>query len=108
MTTQIDRLSGAMLSNYMSSLTNRFYKILPIKESEQDTLHDYVSSLLLEMTGCKELIIALHDDDRYLSLLSILQYIKEHDPDVKIVRREVFKSLSIIKKLQKKYCEVKS
>lgn len=99
-----DWLSDVMFERYMSNLINRFYKILPIRENEPGTLRDYVSSLQLEMQGCKELIVALNNDDRYLSLLSILQYMKCHDMDVRDVRREVFRAINIVKKLQEKYC----
>lgn len=104
MTTQRDRLSGDMVAKYMSNLTNRFYKILPIRESEPTTLQEYTGSLLSEMIGCQHLIDTLNHDDRYLTLLSILAYMTNHEMDVHDVRKEVFRAINIIKKLQEKYC----
>lgn len=97
-------ISDRMVANYINVLVNRFYKILPIKESGEDTLKRYLESLLREMVGMKDLISYINDDDRYLSLLAIVQYFIDHDTDVATVRTDVFKAISILKKLQKKYC----
>ena len=103
MMTQSVRLSSEMIAKYMSNLTNRFYKILPIRENEPETLKDYIGSLLLEMIGCQSFIAALDNDDRYLTLLSTLEYMKGHNMEIRDVRREVFRCIGVIKKLQEKY-----
>lgn len=97
-------LSDELVSRQIKNLVNRFYKILPIKESGEPTLKQYQSGLLREMVGFKELIVAFKYDDRYLSLLSILQYMIDNDPDVETVKSDVFKAINILKSLQKKYC----
>lgn len=97
-------LSNELVYKQIKDLVNRFYKILPIKESGEPTLKQYQSSLLREMLGFQSLIVALKYDDRYMSLLSILQYMIEFDPDVNLVRSDVFKAINILKSLQKKYC----
>lgn len=105
MTTCYDtELSNELVCKQIKDLINRFYKILPIKESGEPTLKQYQSSLLREMLGFQSLIVALKYDDRYMSLLSILQYMIEFDPDVDLVRSDVFKAINILKSLQKKYC----
>lgn len=97
-------VNDRMVSNYINTLVNRFYKILPIKESGEDTLKRYLEGLQREMIGLRDLITLIHDDDRYLTLLTIIQYFIDHDTDVATVRTDVFKAISILKKLQKKYC----
>lgn len=89
----------------MKWLVNQFYKILPIMESNDQTLNKYLHSLQRKMLGCRTLISALNDDEYYLCLLSILQFMIDNDCDVDTVRSDVFESINIIKKLQKKYCE---
>lgn len=96
-------VSSVMLSNYLSNLVNQFFKILPIRESEEPSLKEYMCSLQLELLGCKELIIELKNDSMYLSLIAILQYLIDEDCDIPTVKREVFKAISICKKLSKKY-----
>lgn len=103
MTNKDMELPNEMVNKYLSSLIGQFYKILPIKESGEPSLGKYMDSLQREMIGCKDLIIALNNDELYLSLLAILQYLIENDCDTGIVKTEVFKAINICKKLQKKY-----
>ena len=49
------------------------------------------------------MIVALDNDELYLSLLAVLQYLIENDCDTNTVKCEVFKAINICKKLQKKY-----
>lgn len=100
------RIPSQLLTNHLDKLVNRFFKILPLKESGDETCNEYIRSLQLEMIGCSDLIESLNHDAMYLSLISTLQYFIDHnDCDLRTVRREVFKSISICKKLQTKYCE---
>ena len=105
MTSHGIELSNELVSRQVKGLVNRFYKILPIRESGEPTLKQYQNSLLREMLGCQNLIIAFRYDDRYLSLLSILQYMIDYDPDVDIIKSDVFKAINILKNMQKKYCQ---
>lgn len=98
-------IDDALILNYLDALVNRFFKILPIKESGEDTLQQYLESLLREMTGFNCLVSFVAYDDRYLTLLSMLQYLIERDVDVDVVRTEVFRAIGIIKKIRQKYCE---
>lgn len=97
-------MNATMLSGYMRSLVNRFFKILPIKESGEDSLETYMRSLQSELLGCKELIVAIHEDCEFVSLLNILQYLIDNpECSLVIVRREVFRAISICNKLKAKY-----
>ena len=91
---------------YFSDLSvaiDKTKKILPIKESGEPSLNKYMQSLQREMLGCQNLIIALNNDELFLSLLAVLQYLIENDCDTSTVKCEVFKAINICKKLQKKY-----
>lgn len=92
-----------MLDNYLASLVNQFFKILPIKESGEPSLKEFMRSLQVELIGCKNLMERLSNDSVYLSLIAILQYLIDNECDVPIVKREVFKAISICKKLRMKY-----
>lgn len=100
-----NKIHNEVLKNYLDTLVNNFFKILPIKENEEPTLNDYMKSLQLELIGCNSLFENTSYDSSLLSLISILQYLIEHDCDVVIVKREVFKAISICKKLKRKYFE---
>lgn len=97
-------IPNKMVENYLCGLVNQFFKILPIKESGEPSLNEFMNSLQLELIGFKSLMTELGNDSMYLSLLSILQYLIDNDCETAIVKREVFKAISICKKLQKKYC----
>lgn len=92
-----------MLTKRLNGLVNKFYKILPIRESEEPTLNKYLLSLQREMLGSQSLIIALNNDERYLILMSILQYMLDNECSVDVIRSEVFKAIGILKKLEQKY-----
>lgn len=96
-------ISNEMVLRRMTGMVNQFYKILPIKEENEDTLQQYMLSLQREMLGCQALIEALGNDPQYLSLLSILQYLIDHDCDIATVRSEVFKSINILKRMRDRY-----
>lgn len=92
-----------LVKNYLSGLVNQFFKILPIKESGEPTLKDFMESLRAEMIGHQGLMEYVQYDSMYMTLLSILQGLIDNDYDTPIVKREVFKAISICKKLVKKY-----
>lgn len=92
-----------MFEKYLSTLINQFFKILPLKETGEPSLNDYMCSLRLELIGNSLLITALNDDVDYLRLLAVLQSLIDCDCDTKVVKREVFKAINICKKLREKY-----
>lgn len=94
-----------MVDNYLNGLVNQFFKILPIKESDEPSLNEFMKSLQVELLGFKGLMAEVGNDSMYLTLLSILQYLIENDCDTPVVKREVFKAISVCKKLRSKYCE---
>lgn len=97
-----------MLTEYLRLLVNRFFKILPIKESGEPTLTAYMQSLQMELIGCKTLVSSVRDDPAFLSLISILQYLIDHpECSTPVVKREIFHAISICNKLKAKYSEQK-
>lgn len=104
-------MSAELFASYMRSLVDRFFKILPIKESEseygEDSLDTYIHSLQAELLGCKELVVIVNEDPSFMSLINILQYLIDNpDCSVRTVKREVFRAISICNKLKAKYAVV--
>ena len=107
MNTKYDnKIPDLLIKNYFKNLINQFYKILPIKESGEDTLQKYMESLMRELIGCGSLIDKINNDSLYLCLLCTLQYLIDNNGDINVIRSEVFKSISICKKLENKYSDV--
>lgn len=99
-------IAGSVVANYFETLVNRFFKILPIRESGEKTLPIYIRSLQTEMLGCQEFINALNNDANFLTLLSVLQYIHDNpDCPVQDVKREVFRAINICNKLKTRYAK---
>lgn len=94
---------GKVLGNYLDTLVDRIFKILPMKEENADTLNEYMQGLQLELIGCSSLFVNTGYDSVLLSLISILQYLIDNDCDVDTVRRQVFTAIDTCKKLKRKY-----
>lgn len=98
-----------ILHNYFKNLVNHFFKILPIREQNEESLITYMQSLQAELLGCKGLISVFQNDALYLTLLSILQYLIDNpECSVKEVRREVFRAISICNKLEAQYASTQT
>ena len=93
-----------LVSNYCKNLVNMFYKILPMKENKEETIQTYMESLMFELVGAKGVMVALRNDALFLSLISILQnMIDQPDCEVAVIKREVFRAISICNKLSDRY-----
>lgn len=99
-----DELCPELMNNYFDSLVDMFFKILPLREEEEPTLAVYIRVLQAELIGCVSLIDGLNDDARFMSLISILQYLIDNPAcPVGEVKREVFNAIGICNKLRRSY-----
>lgn len=90
-----------LMCNYFSTLVNQFFKILPMREKDEDSLPVYLVSFQSELLGCKGLMVDLKYDPAFLSLINILQYlIDTPDCSIKETKREVFKAISICNRIK--------
>lgn len=97
-------LSSESLDRYLTKLVDLFFKILPIREKQEDSLVTYMKSLQIELVGFNSLVLAIRHDPYFITLLSILQYfIDNPNSEIADVRREVFRAISICNTLRKKY-----
>lgn len=96
-------ISDRLVANYMDSLTNKFFKILPLSEDECATLPDYLDSFLFELVGNGELVVMLNCDAQYMELTGILRRLIDCHSCVKEVKREVFHAIRICKTLSERY-----
>lgn len=99
----LDSLNDQFFINYLNFLISKVYKILPISEEQPETLKDYLESLIIELKGNQSLISQIKHDANFLSLLGTLQYFIENNCTHRVIKREVFKCISIIQGLQEKY-----
>lgn len=103
-TTAGTKLDSELIHNYFSNLVNQFFKILPMRETNEKSLPIYICSLRDELLGCNKLIEDLEYDPSFLTLINILQYfIDNQDCSVKETKREVFKAISICNTFKARY-----
>lgn len=98
------KIDSVYLLNYFSSLVNRFFKILPMREEGEESLAEYIKSFQRELVCCGYFIPALKDDGTYVRMLCVLQFLSDNiynqDCDFKNIRREVFHGISLCNKMQ--------
>ncbi len=93
-----------IMEEYTKMLINKVFKILPMREKETETLGVYLESFMVELIGNRSLIEHLKYEPLFMSLLSTLEYFIENpDAEVGVYKREVFKSIDVVKKIQDKY-----
>lgn len=90
------------LKTYLNCLVNSVFKILPLYEEKNVGVEIYVDSLLFELYGLKE-AIKIDCSYEYVSLLSTLESVKIEmsleNPKKSVIKREIFKSINIIKNM---------
>ena len=95
-----------MLKAYLQSLTGRIFKILPMREQQEqgDNLYLdlYLESLSLEMHGACETFPCLRACPDYIMLLNTVNGLCADTP-LPFLKREVFKMLSAIGEIRDKY-----
>lgn len=93
-------VNNERLSVYLESLVNNVFKILPLYEEKNEGVSLYVDSLLSELMNLDN-VIEIEASADYISLLATLSSVKgeilKADSQKKVIRRELFKSIDIIK-----------
>lgn len=89
---------------FLSSLTGKIYKLIPLRE-DQDMgkrvyLDQYLESLLIELIGAMETYDSLKEDKQYISVINTVQYMNHNQMNTSVWRRETFKMLRCIDKIQ--------
>lgn len=90
---------------YLESLVNNVFKVLPLYEEENVGVSIYIDSLLFEVYGLDK-VVPIESSYEYLTILSTIESIKsemeKEDSSKKVIRREVFKCINIIKNMSSK------
>ena len=88
------------LSTFLTVITGKIFKILPLREDDNEYVHEYLDSLRIEMTGAIETFPELHENYDFISLVNTINYLIGNDFDVPTCKREVFKMLKVVNRLQ--------
>lgn len=92
---------------FIHSLTNKIYKILPLKEEENKTtqtfLSKYINNVYIETVGALNTFKELNMNNDYLTVINTLAYMKDHKLTVQDCKSEVFKMLNSLNKIENEY-----
>lgn len=98
-------ITSLIFSNYTLLLIDRIYKILPLFEEKNEGLFRYIQSLIYELDGLFHVIVSLKSNAEYLSLVATLEALSDDlivfSSEKDIVKREVFRCIDIVKRIEK-------
>ena len=86
---------------FLNNMVGKIFKILPLKEENNLGFNDYVDSILVQLVGATKTFEELENNQDFLTVINIIQYINNNECSNKQCKREVFKCLDIIQKMTK-------
>lgn len=89
-----------MVNDYLNNIIGCIYKVLPLKEEKNNYLPDYIDSLLVQLKGAAITYPLLSSNSKYISVINSIQYFCNNDFTDSQCKREVFKCIDYIKKIQ--------
>ena len=81
----------------ISRLTNQMWKLIPMKENDEDW-EKQLDTVILEIAGLNEIFI---ENPQFLQLLAKLEGIKSVNPEFNLYRKTVFESIGLLRGLCK-------
>lgn len=81
----------------VSRLTNQMWKLIPMKENNEDWKKQ-LDTVILEIAGLNEIFVK---NPQFLQLLSKLEGMKKINPDFSLYRKTVFESIGLLRGLLK-------
>lgn len=90
-------IADAIVSADVNRLTNQLWKLIPMREHEENWLMQ-LDSLIVEIAGLNEIFKV---DDSLLKLLSKLEGLRVTETEFYIYRKTVFESISLLREMIK-------
>ena len=81
----------------INRLTNQLWKLIPMRENEENW-QGQLESVILELMGLKD--IYLIADDKFLTLLTKLQGLRNNETMFSIYRKTVFECISLLREMR--------
>jgi primosomal protein N'' len=100
MKTRYGSIANSIAEKGFQQYVGKFFKILPMFEEKCPTLSQYIQSLNREMVGLSHLVIQMENQEEFLTLIATLEGLSKIDLSVEEVKSDVFKSISILKKMK--------
>jgi hypothetical protein len=101
MNTKYGKLSKITVEVGLEGYIDKIFKILPMREEKCPTLTIYIQGLIREFMGNSSLMDGLLYEKEFLSLVGTLENLISEEIKFEEFRSDVFKSISIVKKMKK-------
>lgn len=95
------KFSQEVILSDIRRLTNQLWKLIPMKENEEDWSKQ-LNSVIIEIAGKHALF---KDDQRFLQLLSKLEGLKIIDLEFSLYRKTVFECINLLQEVGKSACQ---
>lgn len=95
------KFSQEVILSDVKRLTNQLWKLIPMKENEEDWSKQ-LNSVIIEIAG-KHVIF--YEDQRFLQLLSKLEGLKIVDLEFSLYRKTVFECINLLQEVGKNVCQ---
>ena len=82
-----------VLDNTVNRLTNQIWKLIPMRENNENW-EDQLDKILIELLGLNEILI---NNDSFFTLLMNLEGLKLKEVEFNIYRSEVFESINLLR-----------
>ena len=82
-------------------LTNQLWKLIPMRENEEDW-HKQLDSVILEITGINEILII---DDVLFQLLIKLEGLRTTETTFYVYRKTVFEAISLLQEFSRGFSQ---
>ena len=90
-------IPDAVLTSDINRLTNQLWKLIPMRENQEDWL-SHLDSLVVELAGLNEL--SSNTDENFLILLSKLKGLRIEDTVFQVYRKTVFECISLLREMR--------
>ena len=93
----INMFSEAVITTDLNRLTNQLWKLIPMRENEEDW-HIQLESLIIELAGFNELFP--NTNENLLILLSKLKGLSVETTTFSVYRKTVFECISLLREMR--------
>ena len=91
--------SSQMLDANINRLTNQLWKLIPMREHEENW-QGQLDSVVIELAGLNEIFPQPVSDNKFLILLSKLEGLRVEETTFELYRKTVFESISLLRGLR--------
>ena len=86
---------------FLSNMIGTVYKVLALYDSNDQNLKGYIDSVCIQLLGGLETFPELKYNQKYISVINIIQYLRTNEFDKKTCKREILKGTNILEKLSR-------